>query len=137
MVTCNHVVASQQEGDIEIAFADGRRFPAHTIKADRTKDLALLQIDGAQGLVIAPLAQKSTYIKAGDTVYSIGSPVGFHWRFSQSQIVSTSKFCGLREMRCFAIDDSGTIPFMGPGNSGGALIDSAGHVAGINRAIHE
>ena len=136
ILTCNHVVASQQEGDIEVAFADGRRFPAHTIKADRTKDLALLQLD-AQGLAIAPLAKESAHVKVGDTVYAIGSPVGFHWRFSKTQIINTSKFCGLRDLRCLAIDDSGEIPFIAPGNSGGAMLDRDGNVVGINRAIHE
>jgi len=131
VVTCHHVIFDQQT--LTIKFADGRKFAAHIVDDRPEKDLAILQLEGVtEALPIAPLG-KSSEVKAGDRVYAIGSPVGFHWKFGAGEVMENLSDCGIRDLRCIRV-----LPgLINPGNSGGALLNARGEVVGVNRAVQQ
>lgn len=129
IVTNNHVVEGAD--DVGVALASGERLDARVRATDPLTDLALLEVD-ADGLPAARFADKLPLV--GEAVLAVGNPLGFEGTVT-SGIVS-----GLHR----AIPSGGTTPALvdliqtdaaiSPGNSGGALIDYEGRVAGINVA---
>ncbi|NJR67188.1 MAG: trypsin-like serine protease [Leptolyngbyaceae cyanobacterium CRU_2_3] len=108
-----------------------QQFPGRVIAEDHSVDLALIQLSGATGLSVAPLADSSTQVQVGDRVYALGSPVGFHWKLTQSQVIAVQSQCGVFGLKCIRMPKG----FLHPGNSGGPLLDQTGQVIGINRAL--
>jgi putative serine protease PepD len=130
VLTNNHVVES--DGTVSIRLADGRTVPATVVATDTTHDLALVQATGISGLTPATFGTTSS-VAVGDTVLAFGSPLGLTGTVT-SGIVSavdrevdtgTEKLTGLLQ----------TDAPINEGNSGGALVDTAGKVIGINVAI--
>ncbi|NJR58373.1 MAG: trypsin-like serine protease [Cyanobacteria bacterium CRU_2_1] len=131
VLTAHHVIDEAPNPAIHLA--DGRKFEAEVIEADPTVDLALLQLKGASGLPTATLADSTTHIQVGDTVYAIGSPYGEHWKFSSAPVIQLQSRCGLFELECIRTPED----FLFPGHSGGPLLDTYGEVVAINRAIQQ
>ncbi len=131
ILTNHHVIAN---GLLYVKLKDGRQFQGQTIASDHSLDLALVQLDGAANLPVAPLAQSSN-VKVGDTVKAIGSPMGSHWKHTEASVIATDSDCGLQALngRCIRTPSD----FLYPGNSGGPLLNDRGEVIGVNRAIQE
>jgi len=92
---------------------------------DWKKDIALIQIEGT-GYKYLEMAD-SDRIQTGETIYTLGSPLGLQATFSRG-IVSQA----LRE-----IDGAEYIQLDAPissGSSGGALLDTSGRVVGVTSA---
>ncbi|MGC3989558.1 MAG: Do family serine endopeptidase [Chthoniobacteraceae bacterium] len=126
ILTNNHVIDGVDE--IQVGLADGRKFPARLIGADRQSDLAVLKID-AKGLTPLPFGD-SDHVQVGQHVVAVGNPFGFEETVTQG-IISAK---GRRS------SDSGneylqTDAAINPGNSGGPLINLSGEIIGINSAI--
>ncbi|MCA0273046.1 MAG: trypsin-like peptidase domain-containing protein [Proteobacteria bacterium] len=130
VVSNYHVVGDADE--IRVALADRREFDARVILADPAADLAVLQLDGAEGLPALALAD-SDKAAVGDLVLAIGNPFGV------GQTVTSGIVSGLA--RAGASLGRGTGYFIqtdaaiNPGNSGGALVDMSGALLGINTSI--
>ncbi|GAB4384233.1 MAG: hypothetical protein Kow00121_47400 [Elainellaceae cyanobacterium] len=131
LVLTNHHVVSTSFDFVRLA--DGQDLNGTLIASDPDLDLALIQLEGVSGLPIARLADGSSHIKVGDTVYAIGSPAGNHWQMSTSEIIQVQSDCGLDRLRCIRTPQG----FLKPGNSGGPLLDRYGQVIGVNRAIQQ
>jgi|GEM_PF-6951243 S1-C subfamily serine protease len=133
ILTNYHVIASNPSPTVHLP--DGRKFTGQVITSDPSIDLALVQIQGVNGLPTAALADSTKDIQVGDTVYAIGSPMGSHWKMSQAQVMRTDSLCGSRALdnRCIRTPSG----FLYPGNSGGPLLNTKGEVIGVNRAIQE
>jgi hypothetical protein len=74
----------------------------------------------------------SDAVRIGETVFTIGSPLGYHNTFSDGMI---SRFSDVAEFGIYRV--YGMIQFTAPisgGSSGGALLNSAGEVIGITTA---
>ncbi|MGL4280165.1 MAG: trypsin-like peptidase domain-containing protein [Albidovulum sp.] len=130
VVSNYHVVGDADE--IRVALADRREFDAKVILADPAADLAVLQLEGAEGLPALALAD-SDKAAVGDLVLAIGNPFGV------GQTVTSGIVSGLA--RAGASLGRGTGYFIqtdaaiNPGNSGGALVDMSGALLGINTSI--
>jgi S1-C subfamily serine protease len=133
VVTNYHVVESDSFPQVKLA--DGQQFVGRVILVDEVLDLALIQLQGAAGLPMAPLAASSAQVQVGDPVYAIGSPFGQSWKMSQSQVIELNSICanGRSPLRCIRTPSG----FLQPGNSGGPLIDATAQVIGINRAVQQ
>ena len=71
VLTNAHVVKSLG-ASATVALPDGRRFSGRAVAVDATLDLALVALDGAEGLPVAPVAARAP--RVGDAVVVIGQP---------------------------------------------------------------
>ncbi|MGW1267850.1 S1C family serine protease [Streptomyces sp. NPDC002491] len=162
VVTNNHVVSGANS--IKVTTSDGKSYTAKVVGTDSKKDLALIKLENASGLKAATLGD-SDGVKVGDTVVAIGSPEGLTGTVTSGIVsaldrdvtVSTDENQGQQQG-----GGEGNWPFqfggrqfngdtgqstttykalqtdasLNPGNSGGALINAAGDIIGINSAMY-
>lgn len=109
---------------VTVEFEDGRKFQAKVLKAEASRDLALLSISAsAGGQKFRPLPfGDSLTLKRGATVIIIGHPDGFD--FSATKGILSHRDRGLTHLLQFDASMNG-------GNSGGALLDEFGRLIGI------
>src|SRR5687768_8322538 len=128
ILTNHHVIENAER--ITVTLSDGRAFRGEVVGSDPAIDVALLRIQGAQGLPEAPLGN-SDGLRVGEWVCAIGNPLGY----VHSVTVGVVSFIG-RKLFDPSLDDyiqtDAAINF---GNSGGPLINSRGEVIGINSAV--
>jgi putative serine protease PepD len=130
ILTNNHVIAS--DGTVSVRLSSGRTVPAKVVATDTTHDLALVQATGLSGLTPVTFGTNAG-VAVGDTVLAFGAPLGLENTVT-SGIVSAVD----RSMDTGSEKLSGLLQTDAPineGNSGGALVDTSGHVIGINVAI--
>ncbi len=139
VVTNNHVVASAAEDDGPIVVIDheGDRHEATVVGRSAVYDLAVLDVDGAEGLEPAALGA-SQALNVGDPVIAFGAPLGLSQTVTSGIVsaldrpVTTS---GESDDESSYINAVQTDAAINPGNSGGPLVNLAGEVVGVNSAI--
>ncbi|MBQ1091662.1 trypsin-like peptidase domain-containing protein [Streptomyces sp. B93] len=140
ILTNNHVVEpAGDDGEITVTFHSGDTADAELVGGDSGYDLAVVRVRGVSGLQPMPLGN-SDNVQVGDPVVAIGAP------FDLAGTV-TSGIISAKERPITAGGEKGdgsdisyvdalqTDAPINPGNSGGPLLDSRGHVIGINSAI--
>ena len=130
VLTAHHVVSFSDE--VTIMTADDRTFNGRVVGRAPERDLAIVALDGADGLTAATIAEPGT-LEVGEPVIALGSPFGFQ------QSVTSGIISGLdRELETPVGLLTGLIQTdapINPGNSGGPLADAEAKVIGINTAI--
>ncbi|MBL1142917.1 MAG: trypsin-like serine protease [Proteobacteria bacterium] len=128
ILTNAHVI--QNANEIRITLNDGRQVQAQLIGLDTDTDLAVINIP-VQNLPQISIGD-STDIKIGDIVLAIGNPYNFGQTVTQGIVSATSrKRRGISYFDDFIQTDAD----INQGNSGGALVNAAGELIGINTAI--
>ncbi|HEX4701749.1 MAG TPA: trypsin-like peptidase domain-containing protein [Pseudonocardiaceae bacterium] len=138
ILTNNHVV----EGATSIRVTDignGKTYNATVVGFSRTQDIAVLQLQGASGLTTETLAD-STKVSVGDAVIGIGNAGGAGGTPSAAagrvtalnqSITASDDSSGASEKLTGLIQVDANIQ---SGDSGGALVNSAGQVIGVDTA---
>ena len=133
-IITNKHVSGDKYSSCYVTLENGNTYDAKVVWADATLDLSIVKIN-LGGLKAVKLGD-STSVKAGQTVYAIGNPIGYEFeRTVTSGIISaksrTLKFTenGEEVLMTDLIQTDATI---NPGNSGGPLINTNGEVIGIN-----
>ena len=131
IVTNNHVIEGATE--IEVTLTNNKTFKAELIGADPATDVALIKVD-AQGLPTIPFGD-SDKLRLGEWVLAIGSP--YNLRSTVTAGIVSAKGRSIPDnSNEFKIESFiQTDAAVNPGNSGGALVDKAGNLVGINTAI--
>ncbi|MFX0544043.1 trypsin-like peptidase domain-containing protein [Roseovarius sp. S1116L3] len=131
IVVSNHHVVGQAT-DIRVVLNDRREFDATVLLADEESDLAILQLEGGEGLPALEL-RASDSVEVGELVLAVGNPFGV------GQTVSSGIVSGLARSGTATGNARGyfiqTDAPINPGNSGGALVDVNGALIGINTSI--
>lgn len=134
IVTNDHVVAGEHKW-LPVLLSDGRTFEAQVIARSPVFDLACLQVQSSleHSLTVARIGD-STQLRVGELVFAVGHPWG------QRGIVTAGIVSGWGQL---SLSQSGEkFPYilsdvlLGPGNSGGPLVNAEGDVVGINAMIH-
>jgi len=130
LLTSAHVVENATRTDA--AFTDGREVRADVIGRDPLSDLAVLRAsdDVPPPVVLGDAA----VLRVGQLVVALGNPLGFAGSVTAGIVSALGRSLPTRAGR--VIDEViQTDATLNPGNSGGALADSAGRVVGVNTAL--
>ena len=132
IVTNYHVIENSDRA--QVTLSNQETVDARLVGAAPEKDLAVLKID-PPGRGFAPLPLGTSHdLQVGQKVFAIGNPFGF------DQTLTTGIISALGR----SIQSPGGVPIkdliqtdaaINPGNSGGPLLDSSGHLIGVNTAI--
>lgn len=108
-----------------------KRFTARVVATSESLDLALLQAEQAPTLPAITFGDPAT-VRIGDRVLAIGHPEqGGMWTLTSGLISAEfESFNGTIGKHVFQTDTG-----LNRGNSGGPLLDSRGHMIGINTAM--
>jgi hypothetical protein len=122
LITNYHVV--EDGTNFQVRTKQGT-FPAQVIKTDKSNDLALLKVTGSFAAIAVSTNKQ---MKLGESVFTIGFPnpamQGLEPKLTRGDI---SSLAGMQDdPRYLQI----SVPLQ-PGNSGGPLVNSGGHVVGV------
>lgn len=122
LVTCYHVIDAAKSISVEIS--DGGKYTVEEIvDFDEVYDIAVLKVD-LEGNPYLEICQEKS--RTGETVYAVGSSLGFlSGTFSNGIISNASSPIG-------SVDCIQTTAAISSGNSGGPLVNVYGEVIGIN-----
>ena len=129
VLTNHHVIDGAEE--IRVETSDRRSFGAKIVGSDPPSDLAVLQIDERNLPVLA--MGDSDRARVGDVVLAIGNPLGLEQTVTAGIISAKGRSTGISDgsFEDFLQTDAP----INQGNSGGALINAAGELIGINSQI--
>lgn len=133
ILTSLHVVADAS--DIQLTFADGTQSSAQVIVAQPENDIAVLRATQPPAQLVPATLGNPNAMRVGDEAFVVGNPFGLYSSMSAGVISGFD--------RAFHPPDSdqtlqGLIQIdaaVNPGNSGGPLLNRAGHVIGIVTGI--
>jgi len=131
VLTNNHVVAKAQK--LTVTMASGKKIDATLVGRDPRTDLAVIRIPPGDVEAVATLGD-SDKLRPGRKAIAIGNPFGLSHTLTTGIISALHR--SIRTEDGNEIEDLiQTDAAINPGNSGGPLLDSNGHVIGINTAI--
>ncbi|MDE2654956.1 MAG: trypsin-like peptidase domain-containing protein [Gemmatimonadota bacterium] len=138
VLTNHHVV----EGAIEIlvTLPDARDFSARLVGSDPRNDIAVLALEDAPNLPVAPLGTSSD-LMIGEWTVAIGNPFGGLLSNPEPSVTAGVVSALDRHIIPRGVDEEfhlgmiQTDAAINPGNSGGPLVNALGEVIGINSSI--
>jgi serine protease Do len=134
IVTNNHVVENASK--VEVVLDDKRTYIAEVMGTDPETDLALLKIE-EDDLPFLNLGN-SDALRVGEWVVAVGNPFNLTSTVTAGIVSAKGRNINLIREKGgdYAIENFiQTDAAVNPGNSGGALVNTAGELIGINTAI--
>lgn len=129
VLTNYHVIDGADK--ITVRMLDGKSFEAKVVGSDQPSDLAVLKVEG-NNLPFLTLGNSDS-VRIGDIVLAIGNPLGIGQTVTAGIISAKGRRTGLSDgsFEDFLQTDAP----INRGNSGGALVNLAGELIGINSQI--
>lgn len=129
VLTNHHVIEGAEK--ITVTMQDNKQFEARVVGSDPPSDLAVLKVDASE-LPFLTLGN-SDNVRVGDIVLAIGNPLGIGQTVTAGIISAKGRQTGLSDgsFEDFLQTDAP----INRGNSGGALVNLAGELIGINSQI--
>jgi Do/DeqQ family serine protease len=129
VLTNHHVIDGADE--IQVETTGNRSYRAKVVGSDPPTDLAVLKIEG-DALPMLHLGD-SDQVHVGDVVLAIGNPLGIGQTVTAGIISAKERSTGMGDgsFQSFLQTDAP----INRGNSGGALVNTAGDLIGINSQI--
>ena len=134
VMTNNHVVAGADS--VKLILDDGQTIDASVVGGETYSDIAVIKTDDSKLKTVLNMGASSKS-RIGDTIYTVGSPLGESYRGTVTKGILSGKdrlvevsFSGNSSdyyMKVLQIDAA-----INPGNSGGPLLNLSGEVIGIN-----
>jgi len=133
LITSAHVVERSAGGTATLA--DGRELSFEVVGTDPLSDLAVIRAAG-DGLGPAELGDADS-LRVGQLVVAVGNPLGFRGSVSAGVVSALGRSMPTRSGAHGRLVENviQTDASLHPGNSGGALATSSGHVVGVNTAV--
>lgn len=138
-VLTNHHVIQGADSIKALSLGNGQTYDADVLGYDRKNDVALIQLRGAFGLPLAPLGDSAT-VAVGQPVATLGNANGTGNPLTREQgtvtalgktINAEDELTGSSHSLDNLIESSTNLR---SGDSGGALVNGAGQVVGLNAA---
>ena len=131
IVTNNHVINGAEK--LEVTLNDNRQFNATVVGTDEKTDIALIKINAKD--LHAITFGNSDAVKPGQWCVAVGNPFGFNSTVTAGIISAKARGMNTSDnggIKAFIQHDAA----VNPGNSGGALVNTAGELIGINTMIY-
>jgi S1-C subfamily serine protease len=146
IITNNHVVGDAKI--VDVTFVDGNRYTAKVVGSDIYSDIAVLQImqnttaqqqqlqKQYQTSTLKPLhIGNSSMLEVGDQVIAIGNPFGLSGTLTTGIVSAIGRILPAAAASGFSIPNViQTDAPIGPGSSGGPLLNIQGQVVGMSTA---
>lgn len=132
VVTNAHVVAGA--GSIQVRFDDGTVAAATLVGTDVGHDVAVLELDGVEGLTTVDLAPGDE-LEVGEPVVAIGNALDLEGSVTVTQGIISALDRTIRTADAELTGLVQTDASINPGNSGGPLVAADGRVVGMNTAV--
>lgn len=134
IMTNNHVISGAD--GVKLILESGSTIDATIVAGETYSDIAVIKTDSEELKTVLPLGDSSKS-RVGDTIYTVGSPMGETYRGTVTKGILSGKdrlvevsFSGNISdyyMKVLQIDAA-----INPGNSGGPLLNLSGEVIGVN-----
>ncbi len=131
IVTNNHVV--EDADNIEVTFNDKRKMKAEIVGTDPTTDIALIKVEGKNLPFL--VFGNSDDVKIGEWVLAVGNPFNLTSTVTAGIVSAKARNINILGNRSSVDSFIQTDAVVNRGNSGGALVNTAGELIGINAAI--
>ena len=130
IITNNHVIEGATK--IEVTTNNNVRYTANLVGTDPYTDIAVLKITAEENLPYLYFGNSAT-TQIGEWVLAIGNPFNLNSTVTAGIISAKARDLNARDDKnqSFLQTDAA----VNPGNSGGALVNTAGELIGINTAI--
>lgn len=152
VLTNHHVVSGAgDDATITVTLSDGKTYRASIAGEDASTDLAVLTLEDPPDDLQPITVGSSSGLEVGDPVMAVGNPLGLSGTVTTGIVsaldrpVTTSSteseqqdpFGQQQQQQSSQVVTSAiqTSAAVNPGNSGGALVDAAGRLIGINSSI--
>lgn len=132
IITNHHVIENTNK--VIIVTTDGKEVEATLLGSDEYADIAVLSVPLENVLKVAEIG-KSTEAELGDTLFTVGSPLGRDYMGTVTKGILSGKNRTVEVSLtngAFVMDVLQTDAAINPGNSGGPLVDINGQVIGVN-----
>lgn len=132
VITNAHVVKTAERVSVE--FYNGRVVDGRVIGSDIYTDIAVVQVDSSN-TTYPSLRATERLPRVGERIFAFGSPFGFKFSMSEGIVSGLGRQAqGARILGGYT-NYIQTDAAVNPGNSGGPLVNTDGHVIGMNVAI--
>jgi len=133
IITNHHVISNATS--VKVTDINGKTIDAELLGSDEYSDIAVLRIDAKEIIKICEIGD-STELELGDTLFTVGSPLGIEYIGSVTKGILSGKAreveVDLTSGGSFIMEVIQTDAAISPGNSGGPLCNINGEVIGVN-----